>query len=49
MIVQQNPDLGALDIMKKVGKYWQELLLKEGGTKEFQGKADKDKLRYIKE
>ena len=48
-IVIDNPELGALDIMKKVGQYWQELLSKEDGTKEFQDKADSDKLRYLKE
>ena len=48
-IVEDNPDLGALDIMKKVGQYWQQLLATENGTKEFQDKADIDKLRYLKE
>jgi len=44
-----NPQLGALDIMKKVGELWQKLLTTEGGTKYFQEKADKDKKRYLKE
>lgn len=48
-IVEQNPQLGALDIMKKVGKLWQQLLAKEDGTKYFQDKADKDKVRYLNE
>ena len=48
-IVEQHPELGALDIMKKVGQLWQQLLSKENGTKYFQDKADTDKMRYLKE
>jgi hypothetical protein len=39
-IVERYPELGALDIMKKVGELWQSLLSKENGTKYFQDKAD---------
>ena len=48
-IVNQHPELGALDIMKKVGELWQLLLSKKDGTKYFQDKADIDKKRYLKE
>ena len=48
-IVLKYPELGALDIMKKVGKQWQELLKQEGGAIYFQQKADIDKHRYLKE
>lgn len=48
-IVLEYPSLGALDIMKKVGQLWQRLLIKENGTKYFQDKADRDKLRYLNE
>jgi len=34
-IVEKHPDLGALDIMKKVGEMWQTLQNTEGGTKYF--------------
>ena len=46
-IVLQFPNLGALDIMKEVGKLWQKLLTEPQGTKYFQEKADKDKKRYL--
>lgn len=49
IIVQQNQQLGALEIMKKVGERWQELLATNNGTKYFQDKADKDKKRYLDE
>ena len=48
-IVAENPTLGALVIMKKVGELWQTLLAKEGGTAYFKDKARADKLRYLKE
>ena len=48
-IVIKHPELGALDIMKKVGELWQTLLNTVDGTKYFQQKADKDKLRYLQE
>lgn len=48
-IVVDNPTLGALVIMKKVGELWQTLLAKEGGTQYFKDKARADKLRYLKE
>jgi hypothetical protein len=48
-IVLKYPELGALDIMKRVGELWQSLLAKENGTKYFQDKADCDKMRYLKE
>lgn len=48
-IVAEHPELGALDIMKKVGQLWQKLLIKENGTKYFQEKADTDKIRYLNE
>lgn len=48
-IVIQYPQLGALDIMKKVGERWQSLQREENGTKYFQDKADQDKMRYLKE
>ena len=48
-IVVDNPTLGALVIMKKVGELWQTLLAKEDGTTYFKDKARADKLRYLKE
>lgn len=48
-IVNQYPQLGALEIMKKVGELWQKLLQTPEGTKYFQDKADKDKIRYLQE
>lgn len=48
-IVAENPTLGALVIMKKVGELWQTLLAKDGGTTYFKDKARADKLRYLKE
>jgi hypothetical protein len=46
-IVEAHPQLGALEIMKKVGEMWQSLLKAESGTKYFQDKADTDKIRYL--
>ena len=48
-IVEKHMELGALDIMKKVGELWQRLLAKPDGIKYFQVLADKDKLRYLEE
>ena len=47
VIVRDNPDMGALDIMKQVGYQWQGLTEKQ--RKYFQDKADVDKVRYLKE
>lgn len=39
--------MGALDVMKEVGKKWQSM---ESEQREyFQKKADRDKIRYVKE
>jgi hypothetical protein len=43
IIVNDNPGLGALEVMKRVGEVWQQLLVVENGTKYFQDKADHDK------
>ena len=47
IIVEQNHEMGALQVMQEVGKQWQAL------TKEhkryFKEKADRDKVRYLKE
>jgi hypothetical protein len=48
-IVDENPGLGALVVMKKVGEVWQQLLMEEKGTQYFQDKADQDKKRYLVE
>lgn len=47
VIVRDNPDMGALDIMKQVGYQWQGLTEKQ--RQYFQDKADVDKVRYLKE
>ena len=39
--------MNALDVMKVVGRNWQEL--NDEGRKYFQDKADKDKIRYLHE
>ncbi len=39
--------MGALNIMKEVGKKWQSM--NQADREYFQNKADKDKLRYIKQ
>jgi len=49
VICQNNPQLGALSIMKKVGEMWQKLLLEKDEITYFQDKANIDKLRYLKE
>lgn len=46
-IVKENPDMGALIVMKHVGSQWQNLTDKD--RQYFQDKADLDKLRYLKE
>jgi|DEB0MinimDraft_12_1074336.scaffolds.fasta_scaffold12448_4 hypothetical protein len=48
-IVNQNPELGALDIMKKVGELWQLLRSQKDGIKYFENKAKNDKDRYLDE
>lgn len=39
--------MGALDVMKEVGKKWQNMSTDERDY--FQKKADRDKIRYVKE
>lgn len=46
-IVQANPDMGALIVMKYVGKAWKNLTKQE--RQYFDEKADIDKIRYLKE
>ena len=46
-IVTENPNMGALDVMKEVGKKWQGMAEEE--RLYFQKKADRDKIRYVKE
>lgn len=48
-IVIQYPQLSSFEIMKKVGEMWQKLLQSPEGTKYFQDKANKDKIRYLQE
>lgn len=42
-----NPDMHVLEIMKQVGHKWQNL--NEFERREYQDKADSDKVRYRKE
>ena len=45
--MRENPDMGALIVMKHVGSRWQSMTDKD--RQYFQDKADLDKLRYLKE
>jgi HMG (high mobility group) box len=45
--VRDNPNLGALNVMKQVGYEWKNIT--EEKKQYFQNKADIDKARYIKE
>mmetsp|Transcript_37127 Transcript_37127/g.56967 ORF Transcript_37127/g.56967 Transcript_37127/m.56967 type:complete len:157 (-) Transcript_37127:2626-3096(-) len=48
-IVIDYPNLGALDVMKKVGEEWQRLQKLPDGIEEFKEKAKADKVRYLRE
>jgi hypothetical protein len=45
--VEANPTMGALEVMKEVGISWQSMI--NDDRQYFQDKADKDKIRYIRE
>lgn len=45
--MRDNPNMGALNVMKQVGYEWQNIT--EEKKQYFQNKADIDKARYIKE
>ncbi len=47
LIVEANPTMRALDVMKEVGKGWKSMA--EEDRVYFQNKSDKDKVRYLKE
>eukprot|EP00349_Pseudokeronopsis_sp_Brazil_P000810 CAMPEP_0202960972 /NCGR_PEP_ID=MMETSP1396-20130829/5081_1 /ASSEMBLY_ACC=CAM_ASM_000872 /TAXON_ID= /ORGANISM="Pseudokeronopsis sp., Strain Brazil" /LENGTH=68 /DNA_ID=CAMNT_0049680507 /DNA_START=530 /DNA_END=736 /DNA_ORIENTATION=+ len=47
VIVENNPEMGALQIMQEVGKQWQALTKEQ--RKYFKDKADRDKVRYLDE
>ncbi len=46
-IVSANPNMGALMVMKEVGRAWQSM--SETDRKYFKDKADNDKHRYLAE
>lgn len=46
-IVEANPTMGALNVMKEVGLAWQNMNDKD--REYFKEKADTDKIRYLKE
>lgn len=45
--MEANPTMGALEVMKEVGISWQSMV--NDDRQYFQDKADKDKIRYIRE
>jgi hypothetical protein len=45
--VRANPEMGALNVMKEVGYAWQSMTSND--RQYFQDKADKDKIRYLRE
>jgi hypothetical protein len=47
LIVKLNPNMGALQVMKQVGKAWQSMALLQ--RQYFKNKADRDKVRYLKQ
>ncbi len=46
-IVNANPNMGALMVMKEVGRAWQSM--SDADRKYFKDKADNDKHRYLDE
>lgn len=46
-IIDDHPDLNVLDVMKEVGRRWQNL--GETDRNYYQGKANEDKIRYFRE
>ena len=47
LIVKLNPRMGALQVMKQVGKAWQSMTHLQ--RQYFKNKADNDKVRYLKQ
>jgi hypothetical protein len=45
--VIDHPEMGALQVMQEVGKQWQSMT--DDCKEYFKDKADRDKVRYLKE